>query len=365
MAERSKWSNLSQVIGRACSPVSSPTIQRANRGGRQGQNSPSPGSTSCPDTFIINSGSSSNNDNSNNNNNNIYNSNADSISSNSSLSSLTASITSREGGEQTMASNMSFADWRQASNESLMTTAENLLDNLEDVADILTEIDDKYITSAENEEVDDARASIIQRFHEGVESARNVVGVLKREKWRLSKREMSVELKMGELEDYKSHLRSDMSSLNQTVDALSMRVVQLENQLVEAQEVQENLEAEVAEHKRCMEDATQKYSELLKEKNAVSKELGTLKSHTMDTLSSENSMLKNEIMVLRDENHKLKELIRGAETHPQQNDDDHLARLTRDFLKELSSLEVEKTIHGDDSVAELQDQDSSKLNGTL
>ena len=51
---------------------------------------------------------------------------------------------------------------------------------------------------------------MIQRFHTGVESARSVVGVLKREKWRLSKREMSVELKIDELEDYKSHLRSDM-----------------------------------------------------------------------------------------------------------------------------------------------------------
>lgn len=44
-----------------------------------------------------------------------------------------------------MASNMTFADWRAATNESLMTTAENLLDNLEDIADLLTEINDKYI----------------------------------------------------------------------------------------------------------------------------------------------------------------------------------------------------------------------------
>ena len=46
------------------------------------------------------------------------------------------------------------------------------------------------------------------------------------------------------------------SSLNQTVDALSIRVVQLENQLVEAQEIQENLEAEVQALKNSLQDAS-------------------------------------------------------------------------------------------------------------
>ena len=45
------------------------------------------------------------------------------------------------------------------------------------------------------------------------------------------------------------------SSLNETVDALSMRIVQLENDLVEAQETQENLEAELKEHKNSLQDA--------------------------------------------------------------------------------------------------------------
>ena len=46
------------------------------------------------------------------------------------------------------------------------------------------------------------------------------------------------------------------SSLNQTVDALSIRVVQLENQLVEAQELQENLEAELQAVKSSLQDAS-------------------------------------------------------------------------------------------------------------
>ena len=65
------------------------------------------------------------------------------------------------------------------------------------------------------EETDDRKTSMIQRFHAGLDSARNLVNVLKREKWRLSKREMSVELRMGELEDYKLHLKSDMVSRNE------------------------------------------------------------------------------------------------------------------------------------------------------
>ncbi|PVD25400.1 hypothetical protein C0Q70_13056 [Pomacea canaliculata] len=163
-------------------------------------------------------------------------------------------------------SSLTFADWRQQTNEGLMATAEKLLEQLEDVSDLLTEIDEKdplrasradlclCHQSESTEGADDAKTSIIQRFHSGLDSARNLVNVLKREKWRLNKREMSVELRMGELEDYKTHLKKDMSSLNQTVDALSMRVVQLENQLVEAQEVQENLEAELQEHRNSLQD---------------------------------------------------------------------------------------------------------------
>ena len=57
------------------------------------------------------------------------------------------------------------------------------------------------------------RNSIMKRFHDGLDSARNLVGVLKSERWRLSKREMSLDLRMGELEEYKCHLKTDMVSI--------------------------------------------------------------------------------------------------------------------------------------------------------
>nr|KAG5693939.1 hypothetical protein BaRGS_008208 [Batillaria attramentaria] len=205
---------------------------------------------------------------------------------------------------------MTFDKWRQQSNEGLMATAEELLEKLEDVADLLTEIDEKYILIEKEADMDDAKTSMIQRFHEGLDSARNLVNVLKREKWRLSKREMSVELRMGELEDYKTHLKNDMSSLNQTVDALSMRVIQLESQLVEAQEVQENLEAELQEHRNSLHDANERNIQLYRENEDLKK---TVKALNKSNVQKENSMLKDEVSVLTDENRKLKEMVRDAE----------------------------------------------------
>lgn len=242
-----------------------------------------------------------------------------------------------------------------------MATAEQLLEKLEDVADLLTEIDEKYILVEKEDESDDHKTSVIQRFHEGLDSARNLVNVLKREKWRLSKREMSVELRMGELEDYKTHLKSDMSSLNQTVDALSMRVVQLENQLVEAQEVQENLEAELQEHRNSLQDANDRNIQLYTENQDLKKEVQELNK---SNVQKENRMLKDEVSVLKDENAKLKDMVRDAEAQcspllqrrevtpaaasplsaspvapPRHKKDDNLSKLTKEFLDELSSLE--------------------------
>ncbi|KAI8788446.1 kinetochore protein SLK19-like isoform X1 [Biomphalaria glabrata] len=234
-----------------------------------------------------------------------------------------------------MASNMTFADWRAATNESLMTTAENLLDNLEDIADLLTEINDKYIKHV-GDVVDDERDQIIQKFHEGVDSARNIVGVLKREKWRLSKREMSVEMRMGELEDYKLHLKNDMSSLNETVDVLSMRIVQLENQLVEAQELTEALEWEKADFKRLYEETTNKLSDYMTKFPASSK----IETNSPGYLASENKTLRQQLSDLTEENKHLKELVRMKDSYSSEPiHDDHVARLTRDFLRELSNLD--------------------------
>ncbi|KAK7479468.1 hypothetical protein BaRGS_00029284 [Batillaria attramentaria] len=232
-------------------------------------------------------------------------------------------------------SSMTFDKWRQQSNEGLMATAEELLEKLEDVADLLTEIDEKYILIEKEADMDDAKTSMIQRFHEGLDSARNLVNVLKREKWRLSKREMS-------------------SSLNQTVDALSMRVIQLESQLVEAQEVQENLEAELQEHR----------NKLYRENEDLKK---TVKALNKSNVQKENSMLKDEVSVLTDENRKLKEMVRDAEAQcsplvqrreassasaaapvapPRHKRDDNLSKLTKEFLDELSSLELKEKAAG-------------------
>ncbi|XP_046558052.1 intersectin-1-like isoform X1 [Haliotis rubra] len=224
-----------------------------------------------------------------------------------------------------MATVPSFMDWSRRRSENLMDTAEDLLEKLEDVSDLLTEIEDKYIKQdpkerdvTENEDGGDdsedaERDSTLRQFRDGLDSARNLVGVLKREKWRLNKREMSVELRMGELEDYKSHLKTDMSSLNETVDALSVRVVQLENSLCEAQEVQESLEAELTDVKEQLEKSHQEKKEILASRKSLEDELKTLKNqNSVGSVRRENDQLQ--LTVLQEENHKLKEMIRDAES---------------------------------------------------
>jgi len=57
---------------------------------------------------------------------------------------------------------------------------------------------------------EDRTGSLYEKLKENLEVARDLTDILKREKWRLSRREMSVELRMGELEEYKSHLKRDM-----------------------------------------------------------------------------------------------------------------------------------------------------------
>ncbi|GFR67214.1 hypothetical protein ElyMa_000247100 [Elysia marginata] len=245
------------------------------------------------------------------------------------------------------ATGISFADWRRTTNDSLMSTAESLLERLEDVADMLLQIDEAYAKDGDSKadgavEASTTRQEIVERFHEGVENARSIIGVLKKEKWRLSRREMSVEMRMGELEDYKSHLQSDMSSLNQTVDVLSLRVVQLENQLAEAQETQEQLEADLAEHKLSIEEYKTWLADSHKQNAKLKKSFELLETQTPHTLITENTMVKNEIAVLMDENKKLKELIRNAETVSPPATDEHLNRLTRDFLRQLSSLDCDE-----------------------
>ncbi|GFS04753.1 hypothetical protein ElyMa_004664800, partial [Elysia marginata] len=96
------------------------------------------------------------------------------------------------------------------------------------------------------------------------------------------------------------------SSLNQTVDVLSLRVVQLENQLAEAQETQEQLEADLAEHKLSIEEYKTWLADSKKQNAKLKKSFELLETQTPHTLITENTMVKNEIAVLMDENKKLK-----------------------------------------------------------
>ncbi|KAL8615234.1 hypothetical protein ACOMHN_050275 [Nucella lapillus] len=277
-------------------------------------------------------------------------------------------------------SSLTFTDWQNNTNANIMTTAEELLDKLEDTSELLAEIDQKFIlTNQEGSEADDQTSSVIQRFHEGVDSARSLVNMLKKEKWRLSKRQMSVELTMGELEEYKRHLKNDVSTLNQTVEALSLRMIQLENELADAQEVRESLEAELEQHRNSLLSANDRNIQLEQHRNSLlsandrniqlytdNEDLKKIvKGLQKSSVKKENEMLQDEVHVLTQENRKLKDMVRDAEAKcppfmqrkppaapvgPRKGDD--LAKLRKEFLEELTSLELS------------QRQNAAKSNGS-
>ncbi|XP_041352009.1 intracellular protein transport protein USO1-like [Gigantopelta aegis] len=207
-----------------------------------------------------------------------------------------------------------FFEWRRRRSDNIMETAEDLLDKLERVSDLLTEIDDKYIKKSSDGADDMERNSIMKRFHDGLDSARNLVGVLKSERWRLSKREMSLDLRMGELEDYKSHLKTDMSNMNETVEVLSLRVVQLENSLCEEQMKVESLEAELGDMAIKYDRVERNKENLEKEKEELKEELKQYKSEkSTECLKKNFENMKLELSVLQEENQSLKHMIRQAE----------------------------------------------------
>ena len=76
-----------------------------------------------------------------------------------------------------------------------------------------------------------------------------------------------------------------------------------------------------------------------------------MKELNKSNVQKENEMLKNKVSVLTHENSKLKDMVRDAEARssPQmqrkcsptsRSKDDDLTKLTKEFLDELSSLEV-------------------------
>ncbi|XP_069116867.1 myosin heavy chain, clone 203-like isoform X1 [Argopecten irradians] len=228
---------------------------------------------------------------------------------------------------------------RRRSSDGLMDTADTLVDRLDELADILTSVEDEYVKvrtpQIEDEEFDrrqinqtppDPHArkkNSLKRLKEGLESARALIACLKREKWRLSRRKQSVELRMGELEDYKSHLKEDMTSLNETVDILSMRVVDLENDLCEAQERQESLECENEQLSARLNVAEFNCREFECHKTDLQEELENVRKLRTDScLRQENEEIQSEMEILQEENHRLKEMIRQLEEEgkPQNQD---------------------------------------------
>lgn len=123
-----------------------------------------------------------------------------------------------------------------------------------------------------------------------------------------------MELRLDEMEDYKQHVKTDMTSLNDTVDVLSLRLVQLENDLVEQQEIQEDLEAERAELQTQVIRLELKCKDLQEEKAIYQEEVKSIKRQRSNaSLQLENDELMSDIEVLQEENKNLKEMIRALE----------------------------------------------------
>ena len=139
---------MTQKLVGAASPATSPTLLRkSNKTHSLKSNRQDSGTVSSKNTFIIGRSLSDEERGSscNFNENNSIRINSNIVNDKRSTSKPQTTRGVSEVLNTKMASQMSFADWRQSSNENLMTTAETLIDNLEDIADILVEIDDKYI----------------------------------------------------------------------------------------------------------------------------------------------------------------------------------------------------------------------------
>ncbi|WAR09176.1 hypothetical protein MAR_019134 [Mya arenaria] len=200
---------------------------------------------------------------------------------------------------------------------ALVDTAEELVDSLDNLSVCLRHIEEKYPPAkpthpaSKRDTAPDQTGSLYKKLMENLEVARDLTDILKREKWRLSRREMSVELRMGELEDYKSHLKRDMTDMNQTVEAMSMRIVQLENTLCEAQELQEETEAAKKGTECRLDIATKTIEEMQKKKTDLTKEITMLKSQRNDrSMRHQFQEMSDKVEILVLENHQLKDIIR-------------------------------------------------------
>lgn len=236
----------------------------------------------------------------------------------------------------------------------LLDSAENLVENLDNLADVLDKLTDKYDIESRAiggvEQLDSPTTPIkptpgatgttssreenlFRKMKTCLDSARSLIASLRREKSRLIKREMSVECRMGEIEDYKQHMKQDLTSLNQMVDLLSLRVCQLETEQTEDQANYERLEAERNALKERLANAKQLCQQLNEDNEKLTKENKTLlKERTNTSLKLENKELRYEVEVLVVENAKLKELIR------KQNGEEVTSEISDGDLGRSSSL---------------------------
>ncbi|XP_045187941.2 hyaluronan mediated motility receptor-like [Mercenaria mercenaria] len=195
---------------------------------------------------------------------------------------------------------------------ALVDTAEDLVDSLDNLSVCLKHIEERHVQN--KTEPSKGETSLYEKLKENLNIARDLTDTLKREKWRLSRRKISVELRMGELEEYKSHMKQDMTHMNQTVESLSMRIIQLEDALVEAQELQEHTEAERAVTQKRLDGSEKTIKELEDKQASMEEEIRLLKQERKDTvLKRQHSELADSVEIFMLENKSLKDLIREKE----------------------------------------------------
>lgn len=208
----------------------------------------------------------------------------------------------------------------------VLDTAETLMENIDDLADVLDKLKDKYdqekhtlsgeipensaITNVSNN-TESNEMSMFRKLKACLDSTRFLIGSLRREKDRLMKRELSVECKLGEVEDYKSHVKQDLTSLNELVDMLTTKVCNLEVQLCEEQENAECLKCERDKLEERFKRAEALCRELNNDNDKLREENKKLAKERTDVLLRlENKELRyqNEVFIV--ENAKLKEMLR-------------------------------------------------------
>lgn len=195
---------------------------------------------------------------------------------------------------------------------ALLDTAEALVDSLDSLSVCLKHIEEKYMQNAAGK--DGKKVRLYETLRENVENARELTDTLKREKWRLSRRQMSVELRMGELEEVRNHMKEDMSMMNMTVEDLSMRIIQLENALCESQDQLESAEAEAAAQSKRVEYLETTVDEMKAKEMALNATIESLRSVGDSKTKRKYEELNNKMECLILENHRLKEIIRESDS---------------------------------------------------